>query len=170
MSIDSSREFDLPDEAATLALGVAMARDLQPGVCIHLSGDLGAGKTTLSRGILRGLGFAGRVKSPTYTLVELYVVSKLNLYHFDFYRFTEPEEWNDAGFRDLFNGTNICLVEWPEKAGDLLPRPDLKILLQLSPSTGRIASIQAYTPRGQKLLQALPPPSALAANAPASGA
>ncbi|MBL0121576.1 MAG: tRNA (adenosine(37)-N6)-threonylcarbamoyltransferase complex ATPase subunit type 1 TsaE [Betaproteobacteria bacterium] len=151
----SQLEIDLSDEAATLALGAAIARLLQPGVCIHLSGDLGAGKTTLSRGILRGLGFEGRVKSPTYTLVELYVVSKLNLYHFDFYRFSEPEEWNDAGFRDLFNGTNVCLVEWPEKAGELLPLPDLKILLAPSPSTGRSATIQAYTPRGQSLVQLL---------------
>ncbi len=147
--------LDLADEAATLALGVEIARVLAPGVCIHLSGDLGAGKTTLSRGILRGLGFEGRVKSPTYTLVELYVISKLNLYHFDFYRFNEPEEWNDAGFRDLFNGTNICLVEWPEKAGDLLPPPDLKIQLEPSPAMGRKALIQAQTPRGQPLLQAL---------------
>ncbi len=151
----SQLEIDLPDEAATLALGAATARLLQPGVCIHLSGDLGAGKTTLSRGILRGLGFQGRVKSPTYTLVELYVVSKLNLYHFDFYRFSEPEEWNDAGFRDLFNGTNICLVEWPEKAGALLPLPDLKILLAPSLSMGRRATIQAYTPRGHSLVQSL---------------
>jgi tRNA threonylcarbamoyladenosine biosynthesis protein TsaE len=150
-----SQNIDLADEAATLALGAEIARVLQPGVCIHLSGDIGAGKTTLSRGILRGLGFEGRVKSPTYTLVELYVVSKLNLYHFDFYRFTEPEEWNDAGFRDLFNETNICLVEWPEKAGDLLPLPDLKIRLEPSPAMGRTASIQAHTARGQNLLQAL---------------
>lgn len=157
MSNFPRRTVDLPDEAATLALGAGIAPFLQPGVCIHLSGDLGAGKTTLSRGLLRGLGFAGRVKSPTYTLVELYVVSKLHLYHFDFYRFNDPEEWNDAGFRDLFNGTNICLVEWPEKAGDRLPLPDLKIQLEPSPSMGRNALIQAHTPRGQTLLQALPP-------------
>ena len=167
MTIDSRCQFDLPDETATLALGAAIARVLQPGVGIHLSGDLGAGKTTLSRGILRGLGFEGRVKSPTYTLVELYVISKLNLYHFDFYRFNEPEEWNDAGFRDLFNGTNICLVEWPEKAGELLPLPDLKIRLEPSSSMGRLASIQAHTPRGQSLLQTLP---SVISNAPASSA
>ncbi|MEO8103498.1 MAG: tRNA (adenosine(37)-N6)-threonylcarbamoyltransferase complex ATPase subunit type 1 TsaE [Betaproteobacteria bacterium] len=156
MSLSSTLSLDLPDEAATLALGAAIARDLVPGVCIHLSGDLGSGKTTLARGLLRGLGFEGRVKSPTYTLVELYVISKLNLYHFDFYRFNEPEEWNDAGFRDLFNETNICLVEWPEKAGDLLPLPDLKILLEPSAAMGRQATIQAHSPRGQTLLKALP--------------
>ena len=157
-----SRRFDLADEAATLALGSEIARVLQPGVCIHLAGDLGAGKTTLSRGILRGLGFEGRVKSPTYTLVELYVISTLNLYHFDFYRFNEPEEWNDAGFRDLFNGTNICLVEWPEKAGELLPPPDLMIHLAPTLAMGREASIAAHTSRGQTLLQTLPPPALIA--------
>lgn len=156
-SPDLHLNVDLPDEAATLALGAAIASTLEPGVCIHLSGNLGAGKTTLARGILRGLGVEGRVKSPTYTLVELYVISKLNLYHFDFYRFNDPEEWNDAGFRDLFNGTNICLVEWPEKAGELLSPPDLKISLEMSPSTGRIATLEAQTPRGQTLLRALPP-------------
>ena len=147
--------IELADEAATLALGASIAEEITPGVCVHLCGDLGAGKTTLSRGILRGLGFAGRVKSPTYTLVELYVISKLNLYHFDFYRFNDPEEWNDAGFRDLFNETNICLVEWPEKAGELLSPPELKIHLTMSPTMGRIATIQADTPRGQAMLQSL---------------
>ena len=89
---------------------------------VHLRGDLGSGKTTLARGLLRGLGYAGRVKSPTYTLVELYIDSRLNLYHFDFYRFHDPSEWHDAGFREYFNERSICLVEWPEKAAGLLPR------------------------------------------------
>jgi tRNA threonylcarbamoyladenosine biosynthesis protein TsaE len=151
----SALTIDLADESATHALGARIAEEIAPGVCIHLLGDLGAGKTTLSRGILRGLGFEGRVKSPTYALVELYVISKLNLYHFDFYRFNDPEEWNDAGFRDLFNETNICLVEWPEKAGELLSPPELKIHLTMSPAMGRIATIQADTPRGQAMLQSL---------------
>ena len=149
----------LPDEAATLALGATLAAMLQcqvaPGALIYLSGDLGAGKTTLSRGLLRGLGFAGRVKSPTYTLVELYVVSRLNLYHFDFYRFGEPEEWQEAGFRDLFNETNICLVEWPEKAGELLPPPDLKITLNSTLAQGREARIEAASLRGRQILSVL---------------
>jgi len=153
------RQFDLADEAATLALGAEIARILLPGVCVHLSGDLGAGKTTLSRGILRGLGFEGRVKSPTYTLVELYVISTLNLYHFDFYRFNDPEEWNDAGFRDLFNGTNICLVEWPEKAGELLPLPDLMIELSPTPAMSRSARIQSHTSLGNTLLGKLQTPA-----------
>jgi tRNA threonylcarbamoyladenosine biosynthesis protein TsaE len=109
----------------------------------------------LSRGLLRGLGFLGRVKSPTYTLVELYVVSKLNLYHFDFYRFSEPEEWQEAGFRDLFNQTNVCLVEWPEKAGELLPPPDLKISLNSTHGEGREAKIVAMSPNGQAMLARL---------------
>ena len=148
----------LPDEQATLALGAALASVLQqgdPGALIYLSGDLGAGKTTLSRGLLRGLGFSGRVKSPTYTLVELYVVSRLNLYHFDFYRFGEPEEWQEAGFRDLFNETNICLVEWPEKAGELLPPPDLWITLKPTTDQGREANIVATSARGLQMMPVL---------------
>lgn len=145
----------LPDEAATLALGAEIGGLIEPGVGIHLSGGLGAGKTTFSRGLVRSLGFDGRVKSPTYTLVELYVISKLHLYHFDFYRFNDPEEWNDAGFRDLFNETNVCLVEWPEKAGELLPAADLKILLEVTPEQTRRASISAGTPRGKRMLEQL---------------
>ena len=148
----------LADEEATLALGAVIAHALAQsgsGALIYLSGDLGAGKTTLSRGILRGFGFSGRVKSPTYTLVELYVVSRLNLYHFDFYRFGEPEEWQEAGFRDLFNETNICLVEWPEKAGELLPLPDLKITLKSGLIDGRDAKIEATSARGRQMLLAL---------------
>ncbi len=148
----------LVDEEATLSLGAAMANVLAQsgsGALIYLSGQLGAGKTTLTRGILRGLGFLGRVKSPTYTLVELYVVSRLNLYHFDFYRFGEPEEWQEAGFRDLFHETNICLVEWPEKAGELLPLPDLSITLKSGLIDGREANIEATSARGQRMLSAL---------------
>jgi tRNA threonylcarbamoyladenosine biosynthesis protein TsaE len=147
--------FELATEVATVSLGEALARSLEPGMTIYLSGDLGAGKTTLVRNMLRALGHADRVKSPTYTLVELYVVSKLNLYHFDFYRFNDPEEWNEAGFRDLFNGTNICLVEWPEKAGSLLPPPDLWVTLSLTSDQGRLAVIAAATATGKATLQAI---------------
>ena len=149
----------LADEAATMALGGALAGNvaLLPGAVIYLSGDLGAGKTTLTRGLLRALGFTGRVKSPTYTLVELYVISKLNLYHFDFYRFSDPEEWQEAGFRDLFNPQNMCLVEWPEKAQDLLPLPDLNITLNPTLEASRIATLTMHTPRGQQLLKLLKP-------------
>lgn len=158
MSPDDNLYFHLADEAATLALGAKLAYALQKsdsGALIYLSGDLGAGKTTLSRGLLRGMGYSGRVKSPTYTLVELYVVSKLNLYHFDFYRFGEPEEWQEAGFRDLFHETNICLVEWPEKAGELLPPPDLAVTLKSTLSFGREAQITAKSARGRQMLSTL---------------
>jgi tRNA threonylcarbamoyladenosine biosynthesis protein TsaE len=158
VNVSASCNLPLVDEAATLALGAALAGVLQrceAGARIYLSGDLGAGKTTLSRGILRGLGFTGRVKSPTYTLVELYVVSRLDLYHFDFYRFGEPEEWQEAGFRDLFNETNVCLVEWPEKAGELLPLPDLRITLKSILPHGRHAHLVATSPRGERMLTML---------------
>jgi tRNA threonylcarbamoyladenosine biosynthesis protein TsaE len=108
MNAPENLTIDLPDEAATLALGALVARGLQPGLNIYLSGELGTGKTTFVRGLLRELGFDGRVKSPTYALVELYVISRLNLYHFDFYRFRDPEEWHEAGFRDLFSPSIFC--------------------------------------------------------------
>jgi len=142
----------LPDEAATLALGAALAPGLEPGLALHLRGQLGAGKTTLVRGVLRALGHAGPVKSPTYALVELYEVSRLNLHHFDFYRFHDPREWIDAGFRESFNGRNVSLVEWPERAGDLLPPPDVEITLAASGS-GRSASLRASSPSGAAFLE-----------------
>jgi len=144
----------LPDEAATLALGNRLARVIEPGLYVALSGDLGSGKTTLARGILRGLGYQQKVKSPTYTLVEHYNPSKLNLYHFDFYRFNDPQEWLDAGFRDYFEPRNVCLVEWPERAGDLLPAPDLKISLDAE-GAGRRARISAQTEHGKHCLDRL---------------
>ena len=113
----------LPDEAATRALGARLARVIEPGLVLFLHGELGSGKTTLARGLLRGLGYQGRVKSPTYTLVELYTVSRLDLYHFDCYRFKDPKEWRDAGFNEYFNDASVCLVEWPEKAAGQLPAP-----------------------------------------------
>lgn len=119
----------LADEQTTLKLGAHLAGFLRPGLTIFLVGDLGAGKTTLVRGLLRGFGFEGRVKSPTYTLVESYSVSSLYLYHFDLYRFKHEQEWLDAGFNELFNAQNICLVEWPERAMNLLPRADVEISL-----------------------------------------
>ena len=158
MSTTENLKIDLPDETATLALGAAIARDLQTGTTIYLSGDLGAGKTTFVRGLLRALSFEGRVKSPTYALVELYVISKLNLYHFDFYRFREPEEWHEAGFRDLFNQSNICLVEWPEKARDLLPPPDLHLTLTsqlIANRESRTADLRAHSARGQAMIEML---------------
>jgi tRNA threonylcarbamoyladenosine biosynthesis protein TsaE len=144
----------LPDEDATNALGAGLARVLEPGLVVYLSGDLGAGKTALTRAVLRGLGFAGKVKSPTYALVEHYVVSRLNLYHFDLYRFGDPREWLDAGFHEYFNADSACFVEWPEKAAGLLPPPDLRISLEIQGS-GRRADITAETEKGEQCLERL---------------
>ncbi len=149
------RSVFLPDEAATMALGNRLALVIEPGLYVALSGDLGSGKTTLTRGILRGLGFQGKVKSPTYTLVEPYNLSKLDLYHFDFYRLNNPQEWLDAGFRDYFEPGTVCLVEWPERGGDLLPVADLKISLSVE-SSGRRIRIAAETEHGKHCLQRLP--------------
>ena len=139
----------LPDEAATLALGRALSQCLEPGLVVYLKGDLGAGKTTLVRGVLRGLGYAGAVRSPTYTLVELYEVSRLHLHHFDFYRFNDPREWIDAGFRESFDDRSVSLIEWPEKAAGSVPPADLEITLQAS-GCGRNASFTYNSVRGQK--------------------
>jgi tRNA threonylcarbamoyladenosine biosynthesis protein TsaE len=147
--------LSLVDEAATLQLGASLATALFPGLVVWLQGDLGAGKTTLSRGLLRGLGFEGKVKSPTYTLVESYVISGLYLYHFDFYRFVDPDEWDAAGFRDYFNRKSVCLIEWPEKAQDLLPVPDLEIRLAVE-GAGRKATLTAHTEQGKACLKQLP--------------
>lgn len=147
------KTMELADEAATLALGARLARVLKPGWVVYLRGDLGAGKTTLVRGILRALGYAGRVKSPTYTLLESYVLSKLTLQHYDLYRMIDPREWLDAGFRDDCNATTLCLVEWPEKAEGLLPRPDIEIRLSVT-GEGRTACIEALSPEGRKEMQA----------------
>ena len=144
--------LSLPDEEATLALGAALAPFIEPGLSIHLRGDLGAGKTTLARGMLRALGHKGPVKSPTYTLVELYELSRLHLHHFDFYRFHDPREWIDAGFRESFNGPGVTLVEWPEKAGGLLPPADVEIVLEASGS-GRNASLRTNSLAGQRCVE-----------------
>jgi tRNA threonylcarbamoyladenosine biosynthesis protein TsaE len=144
----------LPDEAATRALGARLAREIAPGLALYLHGELGSGKTTLARGMLRGLGYQGRVKSPTYSLVELYTVSKLDLYHFDLYRFKDPKEWRDAGFNEYFNDASVCLVEWPEKAAGLLPAADLDITLEFS-GDGRDLSVRAGTECGNACLRRL---------------
>ena len=148
-----SLRLHLRDEAATALLGQRLAATLAPGLRIYLRGDLGAGKTTIARALLRALGFRGRVKSPSYALVELYTVSSLNLYHFDFFRFRDQKEWSDAGFREYFSSDGVCLVEWPEKAGDVLPPPDVEILLSTADG-GRDALLTAHTETGEKCLEA----------------
>jgi tRNA threonylcarbamoyladenosine biosynthesis protein TsaE len=121
---------------------------------LYLCGELGAGKTTLARGILRAMGHSGRIKSPTFPLVELYTFSSLYFYHFDFYRFKNKDEWVDAGFRDCFSSESVCLIEWPEKAGAELPAPDLQIELQVI-DAGRKAEIVAYTEAGTECIKRL---------------
>ncbi|QDQ26241.1 tRNA (adenosine(37)-N6)-threonylcarbamoyltransferase complex ATPase subunit type 1 TsaE [Chitinimonas arctica] len=153
-SQDHTLSAFLPDEAATLAMGEVLAQALRGGLVIFLQGDLGAGKTTLTRGILRGLGYVGRVKSPTYTLVEPYVVSNLYFHHFDLYRFADQLEWEDAGFREMFNPASVCLVEWPDKAADLLPQPDWTVDL-LPQAQGRAFRLVASTPNGAACLATL---------------
>ena len=145
----------MPDEAATLRLGEALAPGIGPGRVIHLRGELGAGKTTVARGLLRALGYAGRVKSPTYAVVEPYTLSRLHLYHFDFYRFSEKAEWVNSGFRDYFSPATACIVEWPERAGGLLAPPDLEIRLEIA-GEARRALMEACTPAGESWLSSLP--------------
>ncbi|HZV54714.1 MAG TPA: tRNA (adenosine(37)-N6)-threonylcarbamoyltransferase complex ATPase subunit type 1 TsaE [Rhodocyclaceae bacterium] len=155
----------LADESATLALGAALAPCAQPGMVIYLDGDLGAGKTTLVRGLLRILGDTGLVKSPTYALVELHEVSGLHLYHFDFYRFNQPEEYLDAGLDEYFAGNGVCLVEWPERAAPYLPAPDLHIRLSLH-GTGREAMVEAGSERGWQCLTNSALPAAMSSGTP----
>lgn len=153
--------FALPDEAATEAFAARLAQTVvarmaqavpgKQGLHVQLSGDLGAGKTTLVRALLRALGHAGRVKSPTYTLCEPYNIDtpygRLPIYHFDLYRFADPTEWHDTGFREHFAGDALCLVEWPEKAGGLIGTPDLRLWLEPD-GDGRRLMLSAYTPAG----------------------
>jgi tRNA threonylcarbamoyladenosine biosynthesis protein TsaE len=148
-------ELRLPNEASTLRLGEALAAGVAPGRVLFISGDLGAGKTTLVRGLLRGLGYAGRAKSPTYALVEPYSFSRLDLYHFDFYRFKDRSEWLNSGFREHFNPGSVCVVEWPEKAGDLLSPPDLQIRLEFD-GEARRARLEARSEAGKAWLSSLP--------------
>ena len=152
----------LPDEAATLAfgegIGRALARLTAADVRLHakLIGDLGAGKTTLVRGVLRGLGYAGRVKSPTYPLLETYKVDPINLAHFDLYRLESPEAFVEAGFEEYFAGPGVRFVEWPDRGGSFLPDADWCISLKEHPTGGRDIAIDARTQSGAALLEMLP--------------
>jgi tRNA threonylcarbamoyladenosine biosynthesis protein TsaE len=148
----------LDDEAATQALGGALARALAPGLVIYLHGDLGAGKTALTRALLHAAGHQGKVKSPTYTLSEPYRIrldgEQVNLIHYDLYRMSSPEEFLDAGFREDFDGRNICVVEWPEKGEPVLPPPDVRVLLTVS-GHGRAVELQALSEQGLLCLDRL---------------
>jgi tRNA threonylcarbamoyladenosine biosynthesis protein TsaE len=150
-----SLDIKLPDPGATEALGRALAAGAAHGRVLHLRGDLGAGKTTLVRGLVRALGHPGRVKSPTYTLVEPYMLSRLHLYHFDFYRLKDQAEWEQAGLRDYFHAQALCVVEWPERAGALLSPPDVDLHLSFE-GEARRAFVHANGVAGQIWLSSLP--------------
>ncbi|GHC45030.1 bifunctional alanine racemase/tRNA (adenosine(37)-N6)-threonylcarbamoyltransferase complex ATPase subunit type 1 TsaE [Alcaligenes pakistanensis] len=158
-----SLTLSLPDEDATTALAERLAPLLSgqvPGVPtggrIHLHGDLGAGKTHFVRALLRGCGVTGRIKSPSYALLESYKVSSLYFYHLDFYRFSDPREWVDAGFRDILQDNAVVLIEWPEKAGSLLPEPDLDLHLDYC-GDGRLATLDARSAKGTLWITTLAP-------------
>lgn len=157
-----AREFNWPDEAACAALADELAQALRDGLLaggsayIELHGTLGAGKTTFTRHLLRALGVQGRVKSPSYAVVEPHELPGMVIQHFDFYRFNDPQEWEDAGFRDLFAAPGLKLAEWPEKAEGLLPRPDLAIHIEpLGDDARRHVTVQAFSPIGHQALMTL---------------
>ena len=153
----NERRLFLEGEAETEKLGSELARLAKQsgqGLVVFLDGDLGKGKTTLSRGFIRGLGHKGAVKSPTYTLVEPYEDLVPPAYHFDLYRLGDPEELEYMGIRDYFNGESICLIEWPERGEGLLPEPDLEIHLEHQ-GEGRSVIVRAGSEQGASLLNEL---------------
>lgn len=148
--------LNLINEAATLSVAADFANAATSGLVVYCHGDLGAGKTTFVRGFLHALGHIGKVKSPTYTLVEPYHIADFNIMHFDLYRFIDEEEWEAAGFRDYFNMNTICLIEWPEKAEHILPKPDIDLYLKPNntlPEAGRILQLTANSNLGMQTLQ-----------------
>ncbi len=151
------KDLLLSDESATQAFAETLAA--QPAIgqaFITLHGDLGAGKTTLVRYLLRALGVYGRIKSPSYAVVETYELPAFQVWHLDFFRFTDPREWLDAGLRDIFASLGLKLVEWPEKAGPSLPPADLAITLQVLPDGTRALTLHAHTDTGASLLPTEP--------------
>ncbi len=150
MKILWSQQLFLPDESAVLKLGEKLGPYLKDhalrkseALMVYLDGDLGAGKTTLTRGILAGLGYPGIVKSPTFTIVEPYSIDNLEIFHFDLYRLTEPEELLFLGGRDYYSQQALCLVEWPDLGRGVLPEPDLTVKLSYE-QTGRRCELISY--------------------------
>lgn len=156
-AMTNERRHFLENEAASEAFGQALARYVAGsgrGLIVYLDGDLGMGKTTVSRGVMRGLGHEGAVKSPTYTLVEPYEDLQPPAYHFDLYRLGDAEELEYMGIRDYFAGDNLCLIEWPERGKGILPEPDLEIHLERQ-GEGRSVVMTAHSSRGARLLSEL---------------
>jgi tRNA threonylcarbamoyladenosine biosynthesis protein TsaE len=158
LSILETRTQHWPNEADCAASATALAQ--HPNLCnafIELHGTLGAGKTTFVRHLLHALGVQGRVKSPTYAVMEPYELERagepFNVWHFDFYRFNDPQEWEDAGFRDVFASRGLKLAEWPEKAAGLLPEADLRIHIEPQADDHRAVRFTAHTPLGRELLE-----------------
>jgi len=153
---DADAWFALPDDAATARAGAALAALLGGGMVVTLSGDLGAGKTTLVRAALRARGIAGAIKSPTYTLVEHYRASSLYFYHLDFYRFADAGEWETAGLAECFRDDAVCMIEWPERVASLLPAADLALMLSLPPhGEGRVLTARAKSEAGRRCVAAI---------------
>jgi tRNA threonylcarbamoyladenosine biosynthesis protein TsaE len=148
-----TRTLDWPDESHCAAFAAALAaRPALRNAFIELHGPLGAGKTTFVRHLLRALGVTGRIKSPSFAVLETYRVGELDISHFDFYRFEDPREWSDAGFRELFAAPGLKLAEWPEKAASQLPTPDLRLTLEPLDDDVRRVTVEALSPTGRELL------------------
>jgi len=149
-----TRTLHWPDEAACAAFAASLAqRPALADAYIELRGPLGAGKTTFVRHLLRALGVAGRIKSPTFTVLEPYALPELAIFHFDFYRFDDAREWADAGFREIFAAPGLKLVEWPEKAAGMLPIADLRLSIEPIDGDLRQVRAEAGTRRGAELLR-----------------
>lgn len=147
-------QVQLNNEEAQVAFGEALGRILQGRGLVYLEGELGAGKTTLTRGILRAYGHLGAVKSPTYTLVEPYELGAQRIYHLDLYRLSDPEELEFIGGRDVLADDALSIVEWPSRGEGWLPAPDIRLTLEVV-AQGRLASLTAGSEQGRQMLTSL---------------